>query len=109
MKNESAKKDKLSSLEERVYVLIGCIPMITVVAISFYLVYTDYALNNHSFWGKSWHLSNVEKTSYDVNVTCVDADYTTDRKKFPTCAPANCFRYFDDFYISQDEGKALLK
>ncbi|RNA33503.1 2-oxoglutarate and iron-dependent oxygenase domain-containing 3-like [Brachionus plicatilis] len=106
---KSSKTIHLSPFKERLYIFIGCIPMITVMAISFCLLYQDYALNNYNFMGKSWHLSNVEKTSYDVKVSCIEFEYSDLRKKFPSCAPKNCFRYFTDFLISENEGKTLLK
>ncbi|CAF0882260.1 unnamed protein product [Brachionus calyciflorus] len=105
----STKVAKISPFKERLYVLIGCIPMITVMAISLFLVYEDYALNNFTYFGKSWHMSNVEKTTYDSNVPCVDSDYLADRSKYPSCASKQCFRYFTDFLITQNEGTILLK
>lgn len=102
------KKARINPFKERLYLLIGCIPMITVLTISCGLIYQDYVLNNYSFLGKSWHLSNVEKTSYDAEVSCIESEYSDLRQKFPSCAPKKCFRYFTDFLISENEGKILL-
>lgn len=106
--SSSPKKVRIHPFKERLYVLIGCIPMVTVLIISSGLMYQDYALNNFSLLGKSWHLSNVEKTSYETEISCIESEYLNLRQKFPSCAPKKCFRYFTDFLISENEGKILL-
>lgn len=104
----SPKKVRFSPFKERLFVFIGSVPMITVLGISFVLMYQDYVLNDYNFLGKSWHLSNVEKTSYDVEIPCIDSEYLVLRNKYPSCAPKKCFRYFTDFLISDGDGKVLL-
>lgn len=112
MKEEQKTNIKLvnySPGKELFYTILGSLPMIVVNVICAYLIYVDYARNNYSFLEKSIYLSNVEKTSYDANVTCVDKEYASDRVNFPTCAPDYCFRYFNDFLITYEEADTILK
>jgi hypothetical protein len=107
----TVKTANVPALHHFFYVLLGSVPMIITTAIMSYILYSDYARNNYSFWRKDLYLSNVEKHQYETALACNEDNYINDRRNFPSCAPktANCFRHYTDFVLSDQEAETLRK
>lgn len=117
--NNSSKKEKKpveyyeqSRFQHLFFVLVGSAPIIVITFMCCKLIYIDYAKNNYSFFDKSIFLSNVESHIFEANVSCEHSPvyFNENRASATPTRPADyCFRYFNDFLITQKEVDVFLK
>jgi hypothetical protein len=107
----TVKTANVPALQHFLYVLIGSVPMIITTMIMSYILYSDYARNNYSFWRQDLYLSNVEKHQYQTELVCDAASYASDSSNNAGClpTPSNCFRHYTDFALSDAESESLRK
>ena len=90
------KKNKvLDVVNSNFYLALGCLPVIILSSICFYLLYGDYERNNFSFMGKSRFYSNSNPNDYIENSSQI--------------GEFSCARYFTDYVLSENEVTTLLK